>query len=259
MTGEQYIYEKNNNFMVSKLINGENEVFGCYNNFDDATFARDLLVKYDWNLIDVLRGGPIFFSQLHDQYIVAPVIDEKVAIINHYDSKIDAVLNVEEDIEMFIKYQTKGKQALYRGDSKVGRFIFKKSHKFWIRKRINGELLIFGPYDTKWDAIEARDELELNSWQLENHDEESLFYNELDDEDFEDIVFNLSMWQKIVYDTIVRIGTVRFSLDEILNHSYLKCYKSGKNFDEKVINHLNELIDWGLVESLGDNMYLRKF
>lgn len=259
MTSEQYICEKNNRFEVIKSINGKNKIFGCYNNMDDATFARDLLVKYDWELMDILKEGPIFFSQLHNQYIVAPVIDEKLALINHYESKIKAVLNVQEDIEMYIKYQTKGKQALYRGDSKVNRYILKRYRKYWIRKKINGEIRILGPYDTKWDAIEARDELELRNWQLHNHDEESIFYDELDDEDFEDIVFNLSMWQKIVYDTIVRIGKVRFSLDEILNHSYLKRYKSGKNFDEKVIIHLNELIEWGLVASLGNNMYLRTF
>ena len=259
MTSEEYICEKNNRFGVIKLINGKNNVFGCYNNLDDATFARDLLVRYDWDLMGILKEGPIFFSQLHNQYLVAPVIDDKVAIINHYDSKIDAVLNVSEDIEMYIKYQKMGKQSLYRGDSKVNRYILKRYRKFWIRKKIDGELRILGPYDTKWDAIEARDELELRSWQLPNHDEESIFYDELDDEDFKDIIFNLSMWQKIIYDTIVRIGKVRFSLDELLNHSYLKFYKSGENFDEKVITHLNELIDWGLVASLGGNMYLRKF
>ena len=259
MTSEQYICEKNNKFRVFKSINSKNEVFGCYNNLDDATFARDLLVKHDWNLMDILKEGPIFFSKIHNQYLVAPVINDEVAIINHYDSKIDVILNVDEDIEMYIKYQTKGKQAAYQGDSKVNRYILKRYRKFWIRKRIDGELRILGPYDTKWDAIEARDEFELNGWKLHNHDEESIFYDELDDEDYEDIVFNLSMWQKIVYDTIVRIGKVRFPLDELLNHSYLKRYKSGENFDEKVITHLNELIEWGLVESLGDNMYLRRF
>ena len=254
-----YIYKIGEYFDVKKSINNKELLFGSYANLDDATFARDLLVMYDWNLMDILKGGPIFFSKIHKQYLVVPVIDDKVVIINHYDSKIDALLNVGEDLEMYIKYQTKGKQALYRGDSKVNRYILKKHRKFWIRKKIDGELRILGPYDTKWDAIEARDELELRGWQLHNHDEESIFYDELDDEDYEDIIFNLSMWQKIVYDTIVRIGKVRFSLDDLLNHSYLKRYKSGKNFDEKVITHLNELIDWGLVASLGGNMYLRRF
>lgn len=266
------IYNVGKYFDVKKSINNDEVLFGRYKRLDDAIFARDLLVKYDWDLMEILKGGPIFFSQIHDQYIVAPVINGKLDIIEYYNSKIDAILNVEEDIAIHIKYQNMEKHVEHNGNSNVCRYIQKKDNEFWIRKKIGGEVQFLGPYNTKSEAIEARDEYELNGWQLDNPDEESLayneldnldeeslFYNGLDDEDFEDIVFNLSMWQKIVYDTIVRIGTVRFSLDEILNHNYLKCYKSGKNFDEKVINHLNELIDWGLVESLGDNMYLRKF
>lgn len=354
-----FIYKRDEYFDIKKSFNYKDILFGIYKNLDDATFARDLLVKYDWNLDAISNDGPVFFSQIHDQYIVVEVINDKVAVIKHYDSESDALDNAAADIENYqkSKYKTGEKNIVFNGKlfaihytqankkiiyfgsfsekidavsvrdiliehdwdlsqideneiyevngyywklhifegrvkvigkyeslefaekdienlssvtfeqlydpenpySKVNRYIWKRSGKFWIRKNIDGEVQFLGPYDTREDAIEARDEYELNDWKLTNDDEESLFYNDLDDDDFEDIVSSLSMWQKIIYDTIVRINKVQFSLDELLNHSYLKRYKSGKNFEEKVINHLNELIDWGLVENLGDNMYLRRF
>lgn len=351
------IYKREDYFDVKKSFNYNDILFGIYKNLDDATFARDLLLKYDWNLDDISNDCPVFFSKIHDQYIVVSIINDKVAIIKHYDSESDALDNAAADIEYYQKYKRKTgeKNIVFNGNlfainylksynniqyfgsfsekidavsvrdiliehdwdlsridenkiyevngyywklhifegkvkvigkyeslefaekdinnlssvtfeqlydpenqySKVNRYIWKRLGKFWIRKKINDEVQFLGPYDTREDAIEARDEYELNDWQL--GDEESIFFNEEDDDDFDDIVSSLSMWQKIIYDTIVRIDKVQFSLDDLLNHSYLKRYKSGKNFDEKVITHLNELIDWGLVESLGDNLYLRKF
>lgn len=354
-----YIYKREDYFDVKKKINNKDVLFGSYTNLNDATFARDLLADHDWDLTDILNEGPVFFSQIHDKYVVVNVNNGKLMVIKYYELLTDAIVNAEDDIKnntkskhrtgeknivfngklFAIHYTQANKKVLYFGSfsekidaisvrdiliehnwdlsqideneiydvngyywklhifegrvkvigkyeslgfakkdinnlssvtfeqlydpgnpySKANRYIWKRSGKFWIRKKIEGDVQFLGPYDTREDAIKARDEYELNGWQLDNYDEESIFSNDLDDDDFEEIVSNLSLWQRIIYDTIVRIGKVRFSLDELLNHSYLKCYKSGENFEGKVIAHLNELIDWGLVESLGDYMYLRKF
>ena len=115
-----------------------------------------------------------------------------------------------------------------------------------------------GPYKTRSEAIDVRDEYEENGWDI-NLDEESIYSARKDyDDSFDDIVSGMSMWQKIIYDTIVRIDKNYFTWDELINHSYLKRYKSG-NYEDKVKKHLDELVDLGLVVQLEVNIFKKEF
>lgn len=353
-----YIYKRNEYFDVRKYIGGNEIHFGIYKTLDDATFARDLLMKYDWDMLSILKDGPVHYSQIHNQYVVVAVFNDKLKLVKFYDEENDAFINAMDDIENYkkslnktgekyivpngnqfaINYYTTDKKHIYFGSfaekidaitvrdiliendwdlskidenmiyemnnffwklhvfegiikvvgkyttlycaendfknlshvtledlydpnnqySKVNKHITKKWGKFWIRKKIDGEDQFLGPYGSRQEAIDARDYYESTGWKVDR-DHNSIFSQEGEEDIFSDIVSNLSMWQKIIYDTIVRIDKVEFTFDDLINHSYLKRYKSGNNFEEKVKKYLNELVKLGLVLDLGENHYLREF
>ena len=63
-----------------------------------------------------------------------------------------------------------------------------------------------------------------------------------------DIIFNLTPWQKIIYDNVAD----EFTFDEL--EKSLGRYKS-KNFDKKIRKYLDELIDLNLIEKLDGDCY----
>ena len=76
-----------------------------------------------------------------------------------------------------------------------------------------------------------------DTWQVRSDVEDPL----------KDIVFNLTPWQKIIYDS----ADETFTFDEL--KASLKRYRS-KNFDEKIRRHLDELIRLELIEKIdGEN------
>lgn len=353
-----YIYSNNDSFYIRKMHDGAEKLFGLYATLDDATFARDLLMQHDWSLEDISDDGPVYYSSLHNQYIVAAVLNDKLTVIEHYDSEDDALNNACEDIEkrqkssyktgeryvvfngklFAVHYYAPNKKIEYFGSfpekidamsvrdiliendwdlanidenriyevndyfwklhifegvvkimgkyeslsdaendlnnlsdvsfeklydpenqySKINRYITKRSGKYWIRKSINGKIQFLGPYDSREEAINARDDYEFNDWNI-NTDDDSIFAEDDGISPFINIVPDLSLWQKLIYDTIVRLESVQFSFDELISHSFLRRYRAGKNFNEKVSKHLNELVDLGLVTDLGDDQYLREF
>ena len=353
-----YIYKRDSYFDIKKLVNGKDVLFGIYKNLDDATFARDLLMQYNWSFEDISDEGNVFYSQIHEKYIVTAIIKDKLVVVSRYDSEVDALNNAEKDIEehqksryktgekyivfngrlFAVHYYTKDKKVIYFGSfpekidamsvrdvliecewdlsqvdenkiyevndyfwkfhifegmvkiigkyqsrlfaekdinnlsnvtyedlydpnnpySKINRYIRKRLRKFWIRKEINGEIRFLGPYYSREEAIEARDEFESNDWNVDL-DNDSIFSLDEWEDGFSEIVNNLTLWQKIIYDTIDRIGKEIFTYSELINHSFLKRYKSGKNFEGKVDQHLNELVDLGLVTYLGEDFYRREF
>ena len=50
MTDEKYIYERNYGYVIIKKIENKNRTLGVFKSLDEAIFARELLLKYDWNL-----------------------------------------------------------------------------------------------------------------------------------------------------------------------------------------------------------------
>lgn len=352
-----YIYGKEGYYYVRKTINKKEVLFGIYRDLDDATFARDLLKSNDWDMDKIKQLSPVCFSEIHGKYAVIGVFDNKLIIADKFESQNEALNNAPISFEEYKKgkYATGEKHIAFNGNlysvnryksgkltyygsfkefhdavavrdllisvdwdlstiyenkiyhfdnyfykfhifeglvkiigkftsyedaknnknnlsqltyediydpenrySKVNKYITKRGGKFWIKKNIDGQPVILGPYDTREDAIDARDKYEQNGWDI-GLDEESIYSSIYDYDDyFEDIVSNLSLWQKNIYDTIVRLDKTYFTFEELLNHSYLKRYKSG-NFTQKVEKYLGELVDLGLVTQLEVNIFKKEF
>ena len=199
------------NYIIKKQIAGDEYIFGVFDNLEDATFSRNFLLEYDW---DVNAFGEIEFCDETDTYKIVEVFDDRIYILASYETLAEAEKNLKNAKSEFLNK------------------IFK--HK-------NG-LANYPHLDILTDRI---DELE-NDFQLKTQDD---FWNIGDVENpLEDIIFNLTPWQKIIYDN----AGDEFTFQQL--KVKLKRYES-KNFDKKIQRYLDELQELNLIEKLDDDVY----
>ena len=199
------------NYIIKKQIAGDEYIFGVFDNLEDATFSRNFLLEHDW---DVNAFGEIEFCDETDTYKIVEVFDDRIYILASYETLAEAEKNLKNAKSEFLNK------------------IFK--HK-------NG-LANYPHLDILTDRI---DELE-NDFQLKTQDD---FWNIGDVENpLEDIIFNLTPWQKIIYDN----AGDEFTFQQL--KVKLKRYES-KNFDKKIQRYLDELQELNLIEKLDDDMY----
>lgn len=199
------------NYIIKKQIAGDEYIFGVFDNLGDATFSRNFLLEHDW---DVNAFGEIEFCDETDTYKIVVVFDDRIYILASYETLAEAEKNLENAKSEFLNK------------------IFK--HK-------NG-LANYPHLDILTDRI---DELE-NDFQIKTQDD---FWNIGDVENpLEDIIFNLTPWQKIIYDN----AGDEFTFQQL--KVKLKRYES-KNFDKKIQRYLDELQELNLIEKLDDDVY----
>ena len=199
------------NYIIKKQIAGDEYIFGVFDNLKDATFSRNFLLEHDW---DVNAFGEIEFCDETDTYKIVEVFDDRIYILASYETLAEAEKNLKNAKSEFLNK------------------IFK--HK-------NG-LANYPHLDILTDRI---DELE-NDFQLKTQDD---FWNIGDVENpLEDIIFNLTPWQKIIYDN----AGDEFTFQQL--KVKLKRYES-KNFDKKIQRYLDELQELNLIEKLDDDVY----
>ena len=199
------------NYIIKKQIAGDEYIFGVFDNLEDSIFSRNFLLEHDW---DVNAFGEIEFCDETDTYKIVEVFDDRIYILASYETLAEAEKNLENAKSEFLNK------------------IFK--HK-------NG-LANYPHLDILTDRI---DELE-NDFQLKTQDD---FWNIGDVENpLEDIIFNLTPWQKIIYDN----AGDEFTFQQL--KVKLKRYES-KNFDKKIQRYLDELQELNLIEKLDDDVY----
>ena len=199
------------NYIIKKQIAGDEYIFGVFDNLEDATFSRNFLLEHDW---DVNAFGEIEFCDETDTYKIVVVFDDRIYILASYETLAEAEKNLENAKSEFLNK------------------IFK--HK-------NG-LANYPHLDILTDRI---DELE-NDFQIKTQDD---FWIIGDVENpLEDIIFNLTPWQKIIYDN----AGDEFTFQQL--KVKLKRYES-KNFDKKIQRYLDELQELNLIEKLDDDVY----
>ncbi|MDO5859553.1 hypothetical protein [Methanobrevibacter sp.] len=205
-------------FMVKKQIAGDSYIFAVSDNLEDATFIRNFLLENSW---DVNTFPQIAFDDETDTYKISEVIDDKVWVIGSFDSFETARQNIEKSRREFLLKIYKNKFALAN------------------HPHLNS-------------LSESIDEIERD-FNIKVSDEKWNFENISQDEKASDvavkqIIFNLTPWQKIIYDSIS--GEFTFSQLE----KSLARYKS-KNFERKIRKYLDELIELNLVEKFDDDHY----
>lgn len=149
-------------FIIQKQIMADEYIFGYYDNLKDAEFVRNHLMDHNW---DVNSFSKIMFDEDEGNYKIIEVIDDKVYVIDSYDS--EGEIRLDKSYEKFLSKISKHKLGL-------------ANHPYLdeLTERI-GEL-------EELFNVEVSDEY----WTLK------------DSEDPLDIIFKLTPFQKLVYDNI---------------------------------------------------------
>lgn len=159
-------------YVIKKQIASDDYIFGYYDSLCDAQFVRNFLMDHSWN---VSEFSEIEFDDETGTYKVVSVIDDRVYVIDSYDSK--------EDIDLNASYE---------------KFLAKVSkHKFGLASHPHLDMLkgIIPDLERQFD-VKTKDEV----WSFEGASSP-----------LNDIIFNLTPFQQSVYDAI---GSDT-SLDEI--------------------------------------------
>lgn len=197
-------------YVITKQIAGDEYIFGYYDILEDAEFVRNFLLDHMW---DVSQFETVNYCEDSDDYKVVRVIDDKVYVLDSFFSK---------NIDLNKVY---------------GDFLSKISkHKYGLENHPHlDELTDKIPELERELNVKATD----NTWDFSN----------VSDDPLNEMIFNLTPFQKSVYDVVDDSG-----LEDI--KKALIRYRS-KNFDEKIQKHLIELVNMGLIEKQGE-IYIKK-
>ncbi|MDO5848510.1 MAG: hypothetical protein Q4P18_03155 [Methanobrevibacter sp.] len=237
---EKHIYKKNNVFVVNKHLDGAN-FHAKFDNLDDAVALRDILNDVEWDM-DYLEGLNNII-ELNNHFWVFFMNDSLMLyVLESFDSLDDALKNRDSLIEEFEHEIVK--------KPKHDKNIYKRRNGFSVVKRIDGVLTTFGTFDTREEAIEARDELMANNW---NRDEKE---ETLNPEELNEIIFCLTPWQKIVFDAINELNSNTFRFEDLKQfEKNFKRFTAPSKVDSKVLQNLDQLIDLGLLVRTDENTY----
>ena len=125
--------------------------YGKFQDMDDATLARDILIQNDWDLDSI---GQIYED--NGQYLVLGIIDEKIHLLARCKRRPS-----QKEIDRLTK-----RKARNPNNSRYGLNITRVFDTFIVKKRIAGEDCIFGYYDRLEDAEFVRNHLMDNSWNV---------------------------------------------------------------------------------------------
>lgn len=198
-------------YIVKKRIAGDDYIFGCYPSLGDAEFVRNHLLDNQWN---VNSFSTIQYDDDRDNYKVVEVIDDRVYVLGTFKSKEEIDLN--ECHREFLNKISKHRHGL-------------ASHDYL------NELTDKIPDLEERFAVKARDDV----WNLKDTQDP-----------LNDIIFNLTPFQKSVYDAVNNS-----TINDI--ERAMARFRS-KNFTQKIQKSLDELEDMGLVTKNQNHYNKRK-
>ena len=198
-------------FMVKKQIAGDEYIFAVSDTLEEVVFVRNFLLDNKWNVGAFLE---IEYDDEAENYKIVEVIDDRAYVLDSFKTEKEAQMNLENSKKEFLN-------RIYR-------------HKHGLANHphldsLTGEL----------DNLQVRFDVEVGDdvWN----------FGDVSDP-LSEIIFNMTPWQKIVYDAID--GEV--TIDDLCRK--LSRYRS-KNFPKKIEKNLDELVDLKMVEKLDSNYY----
>jgi hypothetical protein len=187
-------------FAIKKRIAGEDHIFGLYDNLADAEFVRNFLLDNMWNVNAISQ---IQHDEDSDTYKVVEVIDDRAYVLGTFkNNKIDLNRVHEEFLSKISKHKFGLAVHPYLDD-------------------LTGKI----PELEERFGVSANDDV----WTLKDTEDP-----------LNDIIFNMTPFQKAVYDSLDGEMTV----DEIAQA--LVRYRSG-NFNEKIERNLDGLVASGVI------------
>lgn len=239
----KYIYKVKNKYVIQKFYKGKMKVFGRFNTFEDAMIIKTLLTKLDWDISKVNDGTNIF--KVHGECAVILEDNDQLHLLGTFPTFKEAQKNKNKLISDKVTFLN----SFANPYSKKNRYIKKSNKGYSVSKRIDGELIVFGTYDTYDEAIAARDEFEASNWKTEEKPTQEI-------DDLNSIIFNLTRWQKVVFDVIENLDQDTFTYDDLMKFrsSFIR-FTTPSKVEEKVKSNIEDLINLNLLEKIDDKTY----
>lgn len=222
---EEYIFKENNEFIIRKEINGDLLDFGHFNSLDEAIEKRDELADDGWPYIrkESLKRKKRFGKYIYlenNKYVVSRKIKNFEIIYGKYDHLKDAqsLKRILIDNAWYIGYRK-------RGDY---RYISKSQKRYSIAKHVNNKSRYFGSFSTLADALNRRDELINNNWDMPN------------DTLLENIgVYHWNEEEAYIAETVADITILRIVGNKIIFYGFYRDIEYALNIRDQLIEN-----DW---------------
>lgn len=160
----QYISKRDGKFVVSRIIRGEEKIFGKFFSLDLAKEYKYKLIENAWD--DSFRTkniGPYgkFISKEGKRFVINRTIKGKHTRFGSYLTLDEAIIAREKLIDD--NWGVDGEISLFKkGD--YGKYITFYKGIFLINKAFDGRVYNFGKFDSLEDAESAREILLNNNW-----------------------------------------------------------------------------------------------
>lgn len=173
----KYVFKNKASFYIYKNVDGVSTSFGHFKNLDEAVLVRDNLIDNNWGMdeskilenlgVEELDGLNKNIGKISRKYTVFKWEESKCTFFGFYNNLRTAMQvrdklfsDFDSDFYDYLEEHQKDTRHISKiqdpyGTSKV---------YYRISKSINGEVCLFGYYDSLDDAIEIRDMLVANGW-----------------------------------------------------------------------------------------------
>jgi len=160
-------------YKIEKQINGERLYYGSFNSLEQAMQRRDFLEDHQWDIKYACKPKCEKYIQksVSGKYNVSKRINNNQIYYGTFNTLEEAReyrdFLEEHDwnpeyrkiVRKKRKHNTPMKYIHYRKDKN-------NNPRYWIQKSVNGEILVFGTYDSLEDAMHERDFWESINWDM---------------------------------------------------------------------------------------------
>nr|WP_295161827.1 hypothetical protein [uncultured Methanobrevibacter sp.] len=228
-------------------------IYGIYRNYRVAKKVKKKLIvdkKNDLTYLDRHRDKDTkFIYRVGNYYRVSKSFDGELKHFGHYNSLDEAISIRDELIKNNWDDSFLGLRRILRNPNSYNKHIHKTSRGYDVVKRIDGELINFGSFETLEEAISYRDELEDNNWEVD------IVIEEIQEEKYDEYIFLKSDGKYYVKNEIdgeMRIfGVFDNPLDAI--GARLDCMKNAWKLssvlEEDYVNNPGMNVTFGLLEN----------
>lgn len=169
----RHITYHNDAYRVIKSINGQQRIFGAFDNVEDAINLRDILVINDWDSTKIdshlLRNfvtkpelqRHYYIRKERGRYIISRVIDSELKYFGSYDTKEEAIAAREHLLNT--NWETDDDEI---DEEKIDEYIYLINGEYIVKKKIEGNEEIFGIFNEMSKAIEFRNLCVRNNWRI---------------------------------------------------------------------------------------------
>ena len=159
----KYIRKEGNNFVIVKQIKGEFHKFGTFKSLEEAKKSRNELVDSNWGEFHILKDDSLKYIAYNGKnFQVQKSVNGKIIIFGRYEELNDAIIARNKFVEENWSVVPKVTSFVVKRNTNI----YTTRSGFSVCKRINGEFKIFDTFDNLEEALNFRDLLKENNWNI---------------------------------------------------------------------------------------------